>query len=176
MERMCNCWAIPVAYMSRESNLANLQAADKFHAESRMNPRAWCIASVFDRHHEVYDPRLFWTFDDPIAEDELQEATIVDMQIKSGLITRNQATQDTPWPAVPEGDDLFMPGTQKTSDDGRRTEAGLKAQAEGLKMDGRRVKNDAKASKASRSGKQPRPRKIRLRNGRLCELTNSWRR
>ena len=94
-----------------------------------------------------YDPRLFWTFDNPIAEDELQEATIVDMQIKSGLITRNQATQDTPWPAVPEGDDLFMPGTQKTPQMiVEEHEAGLKAQAEGLKMDGQRVKNDAKAA------------------------------
>ena len=52
MERMCNCWGVPVAYMSRESNLANLQAADKFHAKYGINPRAWCIAISSDRHGE----------------------------------------------------------------------------------------------------------------------------
>jgi Phage portal protein len=116
MERMYNCYGVPVAYASRESNLANLQAADKFHAKYGINPRAWCIASALTDLVKRYDSRLFWVFDNPIAEDELQEATIVDMQVKSGLISRNQATQDSPWPPDEMGDLRFMPNTMATPD------------------------------------------------------------
>lgn len=154
MERICNCFGVPCSYMTRESNLANFQAGDKFHAKYGINPRAYCIASVLTDIVKKYDPRLFWTFDNPIAEDELQEATIVDMQVKGGLISRNQATQDTPWPPDPDGDDLFMPGTQKTPAMILEAhEASLKAQEAAvkqgdaqLKQGDKKINNDAKAA------------------------------
>ena len=43
MERMCNCWGVPVSFMSRETNLANFQAGRTFHAQFGIEPRrsAW---------------------------------------------------------------------------------------------------------------------------------------
>lgn len=146
LERIYNCFGCPVAYASRESNLANLQAADKFHAKYGINPRAWTIASALTELVRKYDPRLFWVFDSPIAEDELQEATIVDMKIKAGIMTANQANEDEPWPPRDDGDDPFIPGTLMTPAMILEAhEAGLKAQEEATKQGGEKVKNDAKA-------------------------------
>lgn len=154
MERICNCFGVPVAYMTRDTNMANFQASHEFHAKYGVNPRAHCIASALTDVVKKYDPRLFWTFDNPVAEDELQSATIVDMQWKSGLMTRNQATQDTPWKPVPEGDDLYMPSTQATPEMIKQShEAQLDAQQKQLeqgdqqiKQGDQKLKNDAKAA------------------------------
>jgi hypothetical protein len=116
MQRMCNCWGVPVSFMSSETNLANFQAGRTFHAQFGIEPRAQCIASALTDLTRKYDPRLFWAFDGAIGEDKLQEATIIDMQVKSGLITWNQANADSPWPPRPDGDQVYIPGTLTTTD------------------------------------------------------------
>src|SRR6185369_5333840 len=67
---------------------------------------------------------------------------------------RNQAIQDTPWPPDPDGDELFMPGTQKTpamilaehEANLKAQEATIKQGDAQLKQGDQKLKNDAKAA------------------------------
>ena len=114
MERMCNCWGVPISFMTRETNLANFEAGLKFHAKFGITPRAQCIASALTNVVRQYDERLFIAFDEAVADDEMQKAKIIDMKVRNGQYSRNQANADEPWPPDPDGDEPFIAATLAT--------------------------------------------------------------
>lgn len=128
-EMVANVFGIPQPYLSGDTNLANLQAADTQHARNAVEPRCKAIAAVLTRYVQRFDPRLFFAFDSAIAEDELKDAQVTDLMLKSGRVTINQANEETPWPPVPWGDEPWMPGTLvQPSMAAERHQAGLEQQ------------------------------------------------
>jgi hypothetical protein len=111
MERMCNCWGVPVSFMSSETNLANFQAGRTFHAQFGLEPRAQCIASSLSDLARRYDERLFFAFDGAIGEDKEINAKIIDMKVKAGIMTGNEANAEEPWTPKPWLDEPWIPGT-----------------------------------------------------------------
>jgi Phage portal protein len=97
MERIANCYGVPVSFLTRETNLANFQAGRTFHAQFGIEPRAQCIASALTELARRYDPRLFWAFDGAIGEDKEVAAKIMLDKVKAGLVTGNEANSEEPW-------------------------------------------------------------------------------
>ena len=110
-ERIGNCFGVPPPYLTGDTNLANMQAADQFHARNAVEPRCHMIASVFTRLAKMFDPRLFFAFDPACPEDEEKAARIVDMNLKNGRITINQANEESPYEPVAWGDEPWISGT-----------------------------------------------------------------
>lgn len=137
LNRLCNIFGVPPSYFSTDTNLANLQAADTQHARDAVEP--WCVsvAGTLTNLVREFDNRLCFAFDPCVPEDEERKARIVDMQLKSGLITINQANEESQWPPAKWGDAPWIAGTLKQPD--MITEAhetGIKAIEEGAKEDG----------------------------------------
>lgn len=103
----------PATYYTVDTNINNLQAADAQHAKMGVEPRCKMIGDVFTQFIRRYDPRLFFAPDPALAEDDEANQKVVDMQLKSGQITINQANEETQWPPVEWGDEPWLPGTLK---------------------------------------------------------------
>lgn len=111
LERTCNVFGVPVSYFTKDTNMANLQAAESQHARMAVEPRCHAIAGTLTRLAKRYDERLFFAFDPAVEEDRERDARIIDMGLKSGRITINEANIDSPWEPKPWGDEPWMPGT-----------------------------------------------------------------
>lgn len=133
LERTCNVFGVPVTYFTKDTNLANLQAAEAQHARMAIEPRCQAVAGTLTRFARKFDPRLFFAFDPAVEEDKEREARIVDMGLKSGRITINEANVDSPWEPKPWGDEPWIPGTlvQPTMSQ-QRHEQGLETAKAGL--------------------------------------------
>ena len=89
-------------------------AADLLHGRHQLGqppggrfmstPRDWSpsevmrTAGTLTDFVRMFDPRLFFAFDNCLREDEEQKARVTDMQLKNGSITINQANQESQWP------------------------------------------------------------------------------
>jgi hypothetical protein len=111
LERICGCFGNPITLYTSETNLANLQAAQKHHATYAVNPRCKSIADRLTQVVRQWDRRLFFAFDNALASDRELEARIFDMEIKNGSSTINQVNQETGKPPVPWGDEPWMQNT-----------------------------------------------------------------
>jgi hypothetical protein len=128
-ERVCNCFGVPPTIFTTESNLANQQASDKALAKNAVEPRCKMLASVLTRLVRRSDERLFFAFDPAVGEDELQEATIFDMGLKTGRFTINETLKETEYEDKGWGNAPWIPGTLKQPDMLIEAhEAGLKQQ------------------------------------------------
>jgi Phage portal protein len=106
----------PATYYGTESNLANLQAADKQCWDNAIQPRCKTIAGQFTRLAKMCDQRLMFQHDHGLPEDEVAKQTVVDMQLKSGQATINEVNQDGKWGKKLYGDAPWLPGTLKQPD------------------------------------------------------------
>ena len=111
LHRIASLFGQPPTYYSVDTNVANLQAADEQHARNAVEPRCDVIAGKLTQMARKMDPRLTFKFDPAIQEDDEARARVIDMKIKSGLITINQANEEERYPAVPWGDEPWLPGT-----------------------------------------------------------------
>ena len=117
----------PPTYYTTDTNLANLQAADEQYARLGIEPRCDTIAEAFTRLVKRFDPRLFMRFDPALPEDDEARARVIDMKLKNGSITINQANEEERYPAVPWGDEPWMAATLvQPSMAQEKHEAGLK--------------------------------------------------
>ncbi len=108
MYRMASIFDQPPTYYTVDTNLANLQAADEQHAKMGIEPRCTRIAGTLTDFVRMFDERLFFAFDSCLREDEQQKAQIIDMALKNGSITINQANLESQWPPAPYGDEPWM--------------------------------------------------------------------
>lgn len=108
LQQICNCFDVPLEFMTSDTNLANQQAAKSKHVDRGVRPRCKSIASRLTRVIRQWDPRLFFAFDDPLILDRETEARVFDMEIKNGSLTINQANEHTGRPPVPWGDQPWL--------------------------------------------------------------------
>lgn len=156
LNRLCNIFGVPPSYFSTETNLANLQAADTQHARDAVEP--WCVsvAGTLTNLVRSFDERLFFAFDPSVPEDEERKARIIDMQLKSGLITINQANEESQWPPAKWGDAPWISGSLKQPDMITEShETGLKAIENGVKEDG---SGEGGGNRGGRNGRPDRGR------------------
>jgi hypothetical protein len=111
VERVANCYGVPMSYLTKETNLANLQAGRTLHAVFGIEPRAQCLASALTSLIQLYDDRLFFAFDSAVPEDEELRAKLDDMGLKNGRYTINEVNVDTPFAKKDYGDAPWIPGT-----------------------------------------------------------------
>ncbi len=104
----------PPTYYTVESNIANLEAADRQHDAQGVQPRCRTIEGSLTQLARRFDPRLSFKFDPGLREDEESKMKVVEMRLKNGLTTPNQENEEGQWPAFPEGDEHWIDGSRKT--------------------------------------------------------------
>jgi HK97 family phage portal protein len=112
VEDICNAFHVPIAYMTTNTNLANLQAAQIQHLANCIHPR---LERRDEKLNEqlvpLYDPsgRLFLASEDPTPMDP--ESTWQQMQIdlRYGVRTITEMREQEGLAAVPWGDEPWLP-------------------------------------------------------------------
>jgi HK97 family phage portal protein len=111
-EDICNAFHVPIAFLTSQTNLANLQASERLHMDKAINPR---LRRRDEKLNEqlipLYDPtgRLFLASEDPVPVD--QDAGIAQQQfdLKFGVVTINELRGERGLPAVPWGETPWLP-------------------------------------------------------------------
>jgi hypothetical protein len=112
MEDICNAFHVPIAYMSTNTNLANLQAAERQHLRNAIHPR---LQRRDEKLNEqlipLYDPtgRLFLASDDPTPPDVEGDARQLERLMKFGIQTINEVRLTMGLDPVPWGDAPWLP-------------------------------------------------------------------
>lgn len=104
----CGAFGVPYEFFTTDTNLANQQVAKEKHAEHGIRPRCKAIAGRLTKIARQYDARLFFAFDDPIRPNEEAQARIIDMYVKNGVMTINQANEETGRPPVAWGEQPWL--------------------------------------------------------------------
>ena len=105
-DEIANAFGVPLAYLTRESNLANLQAARVQHLSLTILPR---LRRRDDRINEClvrrFDPtgRLFLASDHPVPEDRELLLRQQETDLRLGVVTINEIRQSRGLPPVPWG-------------------------------------------------------------------------
>jgi HK97 family phage portal protein len=111
-EEIANAFHIPIAFLTSETNLANLQAAEHQHMAKAITPR---LRRRDEKLNEqllpLYDPtgRLFVASEDPVPvnfENNLKE---LELKLKYGVCTINEVRAAEGQPPVPWGDVPWLP-------------------------------------------------------------------
>lgn len=110
---VANCFDVPISLLqSEDSNRAVASEGTHQHQYYAIAPRCILIAAALT--HQLarpVDDRLFFAFDDPVRRDEERDSKIVDMQLKNGFITINEAREEEGLEPVEWGDEPWFPGT-----------------------------------------------------------------
>jgi HK97 family phage portal protein len=106
-EDIANAFHVPLAFLTRETNLANLQASVHQHMSLAIRPR---LRRRDDKLNEQlvprYDPsgRLFLASEDPVPESQELRLRQQEIDLKLGVRTVNEVRRDRGLPPVPWGD------------------------------------------------------------------------
>lgn len=111
LERIANCFGVPMAMLTTETNLANLQAAERQHGRTAVAPRCHTIGARLTRMARALDSRLFFAFDPVVQDDKERTARVVDMKLKGGVVTINEARLDDGCAPVPWGNEPWLAQT-----------------------------------------------------------------
>jgi HK97 family phage portal protein len=105
-EEIATAFGVPLPYVSRETNLANLQAADLLHAKFAIRPRVRRRdEKLNERLIPFYDPtgRLFLHSDDPVPDDKDFALKRRNSSVQLGIMGTDEARLEMGLP--PRGDD-----------------------------------------------------------------------
>lgn len=159
IERTANCFGVPIAMLTPETNLANMQAAREHHASNAIEPRCKMIAAVLTRLVRKYDPRLFFAFDSAISEDEEKDAKVTKVLIEAGVKTINDERDDMGLMPVEWGDEpWFLNTMQQPSTLTETAKIGVEAAKAGVEQTKNATANsdlpasDALAAKSAAGG------------------------
>ncbi|MGL4554568.1 MAG: phage portal protein, partial [Gemmataceae bacterium] len=106
-EEICNAFHVPPAFLSTDTNLANLQAAEQQHLARAIVPR---LRRRDEKLNEqlipLYDPtgRLFLAADDPSPSNRDLSLREREVALKYGVLTVNEVRSSLGLPPVPWGD------------------------------------------------------------------------
>jgi HK97 family phage portal protein len=122
-EDICNAFHVPIAFLTSQTNLANLQASERLHMDKAIDPR---LRRRDEKLNEqlipLYDPtgRLFLASEDPVPVD--QDAGIAQQQLdlKFGVVTINEMRGERGLAPVPWGETPWLPLNWAPSDFERR--------------------------------------------------------
>jgi HK97 family phage portal protein len=122
-EAICNAFHVPIAFLTSQTNLANLQASRTQHMTLAIRPR---LARRDEKLNEqlipLYDSsgRLFFASDDPVPSDEELSLRRHELELKYGIVTVNEARSAKGLPVVPWGDVPWLPLLWERTDFPRR--------------------------------------------------------
>lgn len=111
-EDVCNAFAVPIAYFTSNTNMANLAASEQQHTSQAISPRLKRRDEKLNAELvPLYDPsgRLFLASEDPIPlnfENNLKE---LEIRLKYGLVTIDEVRQADGLPPVPWGGKPWFP-------------------------------------------------------------------
>jgi HK97 family phage portal protein len=111
-EDVMNAFHVPVSYFTKDTNLANLQAADHQHKSLAIAPR---LTRRDEKLNEqlvpLYDPtgRLFLASDDPVPVNQELGFREREIDMKYGIVTVNEVRGERGLPPVPWGDVPWVP-------------------------------------------------------------------
>jgi HK97 family phage portal protein len=114
-EEICNAFHVPLSFLTSETNLANLQAAEHQHMAKAILPRVRRRdEKLNERLVPRFDPtgRIFLASDDPVPVNRERTAQEHGLYLKHGVLTINEVRSEqgrapVPWGHVPhwlEGD------------------------------------------------------------------------
>jgi HK97 family phage portal protein len=106
-ETVANAFGVPPPYLFRETNLANMQAAEVFHARFTIRPRLMRRdEKLNERLVPLFDPsgRLFLASDDPRPDDRALRLREQATHVRTGIRTINEVRAAQGLPPVPWGD------------------------------------------------------------------------
>lgn len=134
-EDIANCFHCPIAFLTTQTNLANLYASERLHMTKAIGPR---LQRRDEKLNEqlvpLFDPsrRLFLAAEDPLPVDpshSLQQATA---DLKFGVVTINEVRGERGLPPVSWGEAPWLPmqwartdysGRQATKSTGGQTQS-----------------------------------------------------
>jgi len=123
-EDIANAFHVPLSFLTSETNLANLQAAEHQHMAKAIFPR---LQRRDEKLNEqllpLYDPsgRLFVASEDPVPFNQEIAWRQQEIDLKYGILTINEVRQDRGMPPVPWGDTPWLPINWAPSDFPDRT-------------------------------------------------------
>jgi HK97 family phage portal protein len=121
-EDVSNAFHVPLAYLTSETNLANLQAAEHQHMAQAIRPR---LRRRDEKLNEqlipLYDPsgRLFLASEDPVPVNRELTAKERELNLKYGVLTVNEVRGEQGLPPVPWGDSPWLPVNWSQTDQPR---------------------------------------------------------
>jgi hypothetical protein len=123
-EEIYNAFHIPVAFLTKETNLANLQAAEHQHMARAIFPR---LQRRDEKLNEqlvpLFDPsgRLFVASEDPVPYNQEVAWRQLEADLKYGVVSINKVRQDRGLPPVAWGDLPWLPANWAPADVPRGT-------------------------------------------------------
>lgn len=111
-ELIMNAFHIPVAFFSSSTNMANLEASRRQHAEQAILPRVTRRdEKINEKLIPLYDPsgRLFVSSQDPTPVTPSEDVANRDTNLRHGIITINEARAEDGLPPVPWGAEPWLP-------------------------------------------------------------------
>jgi HK97 family phage portal protein len=124
-EDICNAFHVPLSFLTSETNLANLEAAEHQHMAKAIAPR---LERRDEKLNEqlvpLFDPtgRLFVASDDPVPANRTHTLAQQEADLKYGIVTINEVRQGRGLPPVPWGNTPWLP-LQWAPSDYDRTQA-----------------------------------------------------
>jgi len=118
-EDIANAFHVPLSFLTTETNLANLQAAEHQHMAKAIDPR---LKRRDEKLNEqlvpLFDPtgRLFLASEDPIPVNREMSAKEREIDLKYGIVTVNEVRGERGLPRVAWGDRPWLPGTQQVDE------------------------------------------------------------
>lgn len=112
-EDIANVFGVPLAFLTTETNLANLQAAEAQHTRKAIRPRLQRRdEKINEQLVPLFDPtgRLFVASDDPVPDDQRQCLAQQESDLKWGIKSINEVRQERGLPPVPWGERPWLPG------------------------------------------------------------------
>jgi HK97 family phage portal protein len=118
-EDIANAFGVPMAYLTKETNLANLQAADRQHLGLTIRPRLRRRDQRLTRTlARRADPtgRLFFASDDPTPVERDYALRRQELDMAQGVRTINEVRRERGLDAVAWGDKPWVPGNWKQAE------------------------------------------------------------
>jgi HK97 family phage portal protein len=111
-EDIANAFHVPLSYLTSNTNLANLQAAEHQHMAKAILPRLHRRdQKINERLIPLYDPtgRLFVASEDPVPVNQELSIAQQQMNLKFGIVTINEVRGEMGLPPVGWGDKPWLP-------------------------------------------------------------------
>jgi HK97 family phage portal protein len=125
-EDVANAFHVPLSFLTSETNLANLQAAEHQHMAKAIGPRLQRRDQKLNEQLvPLYDPtgRLFVASEDPVPVNFENSMKELELKLKYGVLTINEVRQAEGLAPVPWGDAPWLPRLWARTDDAARDHA-----------------------------------------------------
>ncbi len=126
-EEIANAFGVPLAFLTKDTNLANLQASQTQHAALTIRPRLRRRdQKLNERLVPLFDPsgRLFFRSDDPVTDSLDLVLRQEEQDLRLGVQTINEVRSERGLDPVAWGDQPWLPLTLAPSDFVRRGDYG----------------------------------------------------